>query len=145
MGGEVYGAELAADWTPLKWWRLRAAYTFLEMQLHTSSGSSESSQVTPEGQSPHHQVSLRSLIDLPWHFELDAWLRCVDELPALGVGSYVTLYVRLGWKPVKSLELSIVGQNLLDSRHPEFALEVIDPTVRTEVERAIYGKITWGF
>ena len=84
-------------------------------------------------------------MELPHHFELDTWLRFVDELPTFPVDRYVTLDARLGWKPFKNLELSIVGQNLIEGYHQEFALETLDISINTEVERSIYGKITWRF
>jgi iron complex outermembrane receptor protein len=53
----------------------------------------------------------------------------------------VALDVHLGWRPTKNLELSIVGQNLLDPQHPEFGT----PATRTEVQRSVYGKVTCRF
>jgi hypothetical protein len=46
-----------------------------------------------------------------------------------------------GWAP---FEAAIVGQNLLDQRHPEFAPTTIS-TLSVEVERSFYGKLTWHF
>ena len=57
--------------------------------------------------------------------------------------SYVTLDVRLAWRPRNNLELSLVGQNLLDSHQKEFESQLF--TLGSEVERSVYGKITWGF
>ena len=76
--------------------------------------------------------------------ELDAWLKYVDSLPTQNVNSYITLDLRLGWRPTKKWELSVVGQNLLDNQHPEFKPEILD-TSPTEVQRSVYGKITWKF
>lgn len=39
MEGETYGVELTADWEPLRWWRPRAAYTYLQIQLHLDADS----------------------------------------------------------------------------------------------------------
>jgi iron complex outermembrane receptor protein len=68
----------------------------------------------------------------------------VDELPSQDMDSYITLDVRLGWKVRENVELSVVGQNLLDDRHPEYEPEFID-TIPTEVERSVYGKVMWQF
>jgi iron complex outermembrane receptor protein len=65
-------------------------------------------------------------------------------LPAPTIGSYVTLDARLAWTPCRNLELALVGQNLLDDSHPEFASEKLDAAVM-EIERGVYGKITWQF
>ena len=47
---------------------------------------------------------------------------------------------RLAWKLRKNLELAVVGQNLLDSHHPENG-----GGIPVEVERGIYGTATWHF
>ncbi len=142
--GETYGAELAVTVQPAGWWRVRAAYTYLQIQLHTERGSTDPNGEVAEGNSPHHQVSVRSSMDLPGSVQFDLTSRYVDTLPRAGIPGYVTLDARLGWRPTPRLEFSIVGQNLLDDRHPEFPPSILR-TERTEVERAVYGKITWRF
>jgi len=144
MEGKTYGVELAVDWRTFDWWRLQGAYTYLHMQLSLDGNSRDTTSESAEGESPHHQISLRSSMDLVRNLELDLWVRYVENLPSQGVGSYVTLDARLGWKPHKNLEVSIVGQNLLDSYHLEFEPEIID-IFPTELERSVYGKIKWQF
>jgi len=39
--------------------------------------------------------------------------------------------------------LSLVGQNLLENRHPEQASQLGVPA--TEIPRGFYGRITWRF
>ncbi len=141
MEGQTYGVELTADWSVLDWWRLRAAYTFLQMQLTGPSSTDEDA----EGKSPHNQFSLRSLMDLPWNLEFDAWLRWVDRLPTLDVAGYVSLDIRVGWRPTEYLELSLVGQNLVEDHRPEYATDVTLPIPCFEAERSVYGKVTWRF
>lgn len=144
MAGETYGVELAANWHALDWWRLQAAYTYLQMQLHLDADSGDTTSESAEDESPHNQISLQSSMDLPRDVEFDLWVRYVDNLPSQNVGSYVSLDTRIAWKPRKQLEVSIVGQNLLDNHHPEFQPEIVD-TSPTEAERSVYGKITWRF
>jgi iron complex outermembrane receptor protein len=143
MHGESYGVELMVDWRPWDWWRMQVTYTYLQLDLDVDRDSLDTGAVEVEGHSPHHQFSFRSSLDLPWALEFDAWLRYVDDLPNLDVGSYVTLDLRLAWRPLKQLELSIVGQNLIASRHLEFVQESFP--FPTEIERSVYGKITWRF
>jgi len=144
MKGSTYGVELAIDWRMVKWWRLTGAYTFLRMQLDLYGDSTDPASKNAEGENPHHQASIRSSMDLGENLELDVWARYMDNLPSQNVPSYVTLDVRLGWKLQKDLELSLVGQNLLDSQHPEFFSEILE-TTPTEVKHGVYGKITWRF
>jgi iron complex outermembrane receptor protein len=124
---------------------LQGGYTFLEMHLHRARGSTDvSTELMTEGSSPHHQFFIRSLLDLGWNFQFDSTLRYVDALPAPSIPSYLTLDVRLAWSPRKNLEIAIVGQNLLDDQHPEFAPTFIG-TERTEVERRVFGTFQWRF
>ncbi|HVR97059.1 MAG TPA: TonB-dependent receptor [Thermoanaerobaculia bacterium] len=143
LEGDTYGAELAADWRVSKRWRWSAAYTFLSVQLQQRSGAGELG-LEGEGQSPQHQLFLRSSLDLARGVELDFALRYVDELEGLDVDRYATFDLRLGWRPRPDLELSLVGQNLLEDGHFEAVSEVI-PAHSTAVERGVYGKVEWRF
>ncbi|MRR07707.1 MAG: TonB-dependent receptor, partial [Deltaproteobacteria bacterium] len=145
MHGETYGVEVAADWLALDWWRLQAAYSYLEMRMHLNPDSNSQFYLGfTQGTSPQHQGSLRSSMDLGRNIELDLWARYVDRLPEFDVEHYVTFDVRLAWKPTRNLEISLVGKNLADNQHPEFKSTIID-TLPTDVERSYYGKITWRF
>ncbi len=144
LSGYAYGVELAADWLLFDWWRWQAGYTFLRMELDPDTDSTDTVTEPDEDKSPRHQVSLRSSMELPRDVELDFWFRFVDELPALKINSYTTLDIRLAWSPVPDFEIALVGQNLLDDQHAEFESERND-TKSTEVERGVYGKITWRF
>ncbi len=144
MEGETYGAELTADWRISGGWRLSAAYSRLEMRLRNRFAPADPTVPSTAGQSPQQQLFLRSAVDLPGNVELDLTARYVDALPTGGVESYTGLDLRLGWKPHADLELSLVGQNLLEGEHLEFAPEII-PTRPTAVERGVYGKVTWRF
>jgi iron complex outermembrane receptor protein len=144
LEGETYGAELAADWRLSPGWRLSAAYSWLEIQLRNRLNPADPTVRNDERASPRQQASLRSAVDLPGAVELDLTARYVGPLPSLGVKSYTGLDLRLGWKPRPRLEVSLVGQNLLDGEHLEFAPEVI-PTHPTAVERSLYGRLTWRF
>jgi len=52
--------------------------------------------------------------------------------------------VRFGWKAAKGLELSLVGQTLLDNRHTENTSSVFVNPVN-EIRRSVTGKVTWTF
>jgi outer membrane receptor protein involved in Fe transport len=61
------------------------------------------------------------MMDLPAHFQFEVTTRYVDTLPDPHIPNYLTFDVRLAWQ-FKNLELSVVGQNLWDNRHPEFSV-----------------------
>lgn len=75
------------------------------------------------------------------------WMRSfryISKLPGLEVASYKTLDLRLAWKPARNVELSVVGQNLLQSHHQEFAPELIH-TMPVHIQRGVFGKVTVRF
>jgi len=141
MHGKTYGVEVAGDWQALGRWRLKSAYSYLGVNLSRSAGSGDvTTERSMEGSSPRHTVTLQSFLNLPRNFEWDVIFRYVDDLPSQLVGDYGGLDVRLGWRPNRNLEFSIVGQNLLQQRHPEFGGGTGG---LAEVKRGAYGKVTW--
>jgi len=142
--GEVFGLELASSFQPTDWWRLRVNYTTWSIQLHKKAGSNDPFLEGAEHDSPNHQVGLRSLMELPGHLELDLGFRYVDALQNRNVPNYTACDARFGWRPSRNWEFSIVGQSLLDRQHKEFAPSYIQ-TQTTEVERSVFGKITFRF
>src|SRR6266566_1292907 len=147
LKGETYGAELAGSYQTTSWWRWQAGYTYLQEHIRLKSGSMDFNQGRGEGSDPQNQFSIRSSMDLPGRLTLDAALRYVDVLHNIANGvrgtvpSYVELDARLSWTPIENLELSVVGQNLLHSEHPEFGF----PTSRHEIQRGGFVKVTWRF
>ena len=142
--GETYGGEIAARWEVVSWWSLRPSYTLLQVQLNPVAGSPDVAPTQQEGGSPQQQFAFRSQMDLPRHFELDVSVRYVDQLQSVDIPSYTAVDARLGWKPIKNLEFSIVGQNLVETHHAEFRT-LNAPARVQEVERSVYGKVTWWF
>lgn len=142
--GETYGSELSVTWQPLDAWRLRASYTLLEMKLHTRGPARSLSEDLEEGGSPHHQFSIGSDVDFGRNVEFGLGIRYVDRVPYWDIDDYTELEARLAWKPTTNCELAIIGSNLLHSRHREFAPLII--SIRdVEIERSVFGKITWRF
>ena len=139
--GKTSGFEIAPDWTPMSWWRLRGSYSYLYMDLKKHSGSLDTTTASStEGASPHHQIVIQSSVDLPKKLEFDQTFRYVSALPAERVGSYATGDLRFSWRAIRSMEFSVVGQNLFQPHHPESAG---DPGPLVGVERSVYAKITW--
>ncbi len=143
------GLELAVDWHLLEWWRLQANYSYIEIEQETASDSADQmSGPVVEGSSPKHQLSLRSAMDFSNEWSLDLWAYYVDELVASSfsstpIPSYTSLNTRLAWRPWEDMELSLVGQNLLQDHHAEFIGESF--VTQTEVERSVYGMIRFDF
>ncbi len=144
MKGEIWGAEFAANWDVSECWRLKTAYTYVQSDMHLKADASLCIAPLTKGGSPAHQFSLRSLMDLPWNLECDLWFRYVDDILDGDVEAYTTLDARLNWNLLKNIEISVVGQNLLEAQHPEFT-EMFLFISPAHMERSVYGKITWRF
>jgi iron complex outermembrane receptor protein len=142
LRAKTYGVEFSATWQPLEWWRLRGGYTYFRKEIRLGD-SSDVNRGRGEGNDPHHQFLVQSMVNLPANLELDSVLRYVDNLNQRGplVPSYISLDLRLGWQPTPNWEFAVVGQNLLDKRHAEFGA----PATRQEIPRSVYGKVTWKF
>ena len=140
------GFELAVDWRPMQDWRLQLAYTNLYQNT-----TWEGTQVfNPHGNL--NQVSLFSSWNLSHDFELDIWWRYVNQnglvetLSPSGnvkIDPYSSLNLRLGWRPHRDLELSLVGANLFNAAHLETVQEAY--TFPVEVEPSVYGQLKWNF
>jgi iron complex outermembrane recepter protein len=155
LEGETYGFELASTWQATDWWRIRANYTFWKLNLHLKPGSTDPLNEQAESDSPEHQVGIRSLMDLPHNIEFDTGLRYVDSLDLrrrfvatpgedLRIPGYIVGDVRIGWQPDNHWEVSLVGQNLFNKEHQEFAPSFLG-TQETRVETSVYGKVTFRY
>ncbi len=138
---QAFGFELAADWRIRDDWRLQGQYSYLDVNTELPQDSSSNSNSA--GNSPRHQIGLRSSLTLRHDLDLDITVRYVDKLPLLKVAAYTALDARLAWRPHKDVELSLVGQNLFDNQHAEFGDQ--PNTVRTETERSLYVKLRRDF
>jgi iron complex outermembrane recepter protein len=143
LQGKTYGIEVATVWQMLDWWRWDVNYSWLRTELDNSVGDPRT------GISPEQRVSVRGALS-PWDdIDLDFWFRYVGSNFAVvtsgdtRIKPYVTLDLRMAWRPIKNLELSLVGQNLLAQKHLEYIQEF--NTSPTAIDRGMYGKISVGF
>jgi iron complex outermembrane receptor protein len=136
---KMWGFEVGADVNIRPWWLVRASYSFIDVSTNSNTLSRNLIEAVP-----HNLFSVQTRFDLPRNLELDTTLRYVDSIDTLSIGNYLELDTRLAWRPSKDLEFSIGARNLLDSEHEEYA-DIITLAVPTQVQRGVYGKITWRF
>jgi len=122
-------------------WRLSMGFNRLSTRFRFAPGASGFGSPNAGVNDPKYQVLLRSSLNLPRDVEFDVGLRAVGSLPNPAVPAYVALDARLAWSPRPGLELSIVGFDLLDGRHPEFG----SAATRSEIERSVSARISWAF
>jgi iron complex outermembrane receptor protein len=137
LAGTTSGAEIAPEWRPTTWWRVRGSYSFLSMHIKKTPGSLDvGTGPVIQGSSPQHQVLVQSSWDIPHSVSLDLFYRYASALPGQKVVAYHTADTRLAWQH-KQVTLSFVGRNLLQPHHYEFGA---DPGL-VGIKREFYGKI----
>jgi iron complex outermembrane receptor protein len=135
------GVELAPEWRPKPWWRLRGSYSFLDMHVKKATNSKDiGSALTVQGSSPVNQVLIQNGFDLPKSVSADMEVRYVSALPGIKVSSYWTGDATLQWAVSRHIQLRAVGQNLFQPHHVEFAY---DPGSPVGIRRGFYGQITF--
>ncbi len=143
----LYGAELAVAWQTNSWLRWDLAYSYLAEDKN----SFDNFTANNAEKSPDHMMSLVAGLQPLAQVNVSAGLRYVDECVARGIMSledrsiphYTTLDARIGWYFRPNMELSLVGQNLLEDNHREYVAESF--TLPTEVPRSLYMKLQWEF
>ena len=136
------GVEIAPEWRPADFWRLRGSYSYLHMDVYRAPHSLDiGTAPIIQGSSPQNQVSVQSALDLSKKLQLDLTYRYVRALPGLAVAAYSTGDARLGWRFSPQVELSLVGQNLFQPWHLEYGESEPGPAVG--IRRSVYARLTW--
>jgi iron complex outermembrane receptor protein len=148
LEGHTYGAELSNNYQVLDNWSLHLGYNLLQEHLTVKPGQYDLDDAQNETADPQQQVFVRSSAKLFSVIECDTALRWVDSLhtnngPTPGtVPSYFGLDQRLAWRSARGIELSLVGQNLLQPRHVEYGYP---SALREQIDRSLYAKLAWRF
>jgi iron complex outermembrane receptor protein len=133
--------EIAPEWSPKSFWRLRGSYSYLHMNLGRSPNSGDiGTGPIIEGSSPGHEATIQSSLDLSKAWQLDLTYRYVSALPGQMVSAYSTGDARLGWRLNRHVDFSIVGRNLFQPWHVEYGG---DPGPLIGIKRSVYAKLTW--
>jgi outer membrane receptor protein involved in Fe transport len=134
------GIEISANYLITPWWRLKANYTFQEVEYKRIN------QDVPG--TPKHKINLWSRFTFNNGFTCDLIAHYVDDTKWTGltgevdIDDYVRFDIRLAQKLFNDkLEIAFVGQNLTDQFHPETS----DVTGTYEIEQLLYGKMTFYF
>lgn len=145
---QSFGAELSLNWQTTEWWRNYLSYSFLNMDVQPYAGHTLTfyDPVGLEHSTPQHQVSLRTNFNVTHDVDFDVWWRYTDKIVSnqRPINSYFNADARVAWRPVKGLELSLVGQNLIQTQHLEYQGDILQPQA-TYVSRGVYAKFNWQF
>ncbi|MCW8930385.1 MAG: TonB-dependent receptor [Gammaproteobacteria bacterium] len=143
QSGYTSGFEIASHWqsSPQLNWDL--SYNYMDQTINSQNVDNLQSN------SPHQNLSLRSNFELNDAIEINLWLKYTDSFESritsneMKIDDYTTLDIRLAWQVTKNMNLSLVGQNLLESEHIEY---IESGSVKpTEIERGAYLKLLWKY
>jgi len=144
---ETHGVEVASTWEVAKNVKISGGYTLYYEKIHAVG-----TILGPvRGTAPTQQFNARSYVDLTHDVQWDTMLYYVDHLPTVSDGfggmvtvpAYTRLDMRLGWSPMRGLDMSLIGQNLLQSQHQEFSPFVYQTP--EEIGRTVLAKATLRF
>jgi len=145
--GETQGIEAAATWEVTKHIKISGGYSLFEETLDVIGAGT----TTANGTAPKQQFNIRSYVDLPHSLQWDTMVYYVDSLPTVGDGfgntvsipAYTRLDMRLGWTPMQGVDVSLIGQNLLQAQHQEFTPFLYQNP--EEIGRSALAKVTLRF
>ena len=136
------GVEITARWMPVSWWRLDGGYSTFHMTPHVSAASGDKAAATFDGNAPRAQWQAHSSLSIVPHAQLDTTLFHVGALANLGIAAYTRADAQLDVPLTRQLSLSVVGQNLFDPAHAEYAGQgaIVTPTL---IPRSARVQIQW--
>lgn len=139
-----WGGELSVEWHPRSWWKVQTAYSYLRVKGEHSGDLLGDFQIRAfENSAPRHQFSLQNNFSMAHNLNLDVRLRYNSETAHYLLNSqemtrlapYTGLDVRLAWQPMRNMELSVQGRNLLKARHTEF-INIFPVTRAYDIQRS---------
>jgi iron complex outermembrane receptor protein len=139
-----WGGELSVEWHPRAWWKVQTAYSYLRVKGEHSGDLLGDFQIRAfENSAPRHQFSLQNNFSVAHNLNLDVRLRYNSETAHYLLNSqemtrlapYTGLDVRLAWQPMRNMELSVQGRNLLKARHTEF-INIFPVTRAYDIQRS---------
>ena len=138
--GVVRGLEIGPTATLARNVQVRGSYSYLSPALHRKPGIPDTSfSALTETGSPHHQVVAQGIVSAG-NVEVSPVYRYVSRRTATNIPAYHELDVPVSWRLSPRVMLMLVGQNLLNAHHPEWAR---DPGPTVEIKRSAYVRITW--
>lgn len=138
LEGDSHGLELTAEYRPNARWSVWAGYSYRDLDFDVKPGSLDASGGVVEARDWRHQALLRGSFDWRDEWRFSAELRRNGRVDSHRLPAYTELDMRAAWRIAPTIELELVGRNLLDSAHAEFG-----PPGRLLIERAAYALFTW--
>ena len=133
------GFEVAARYDISSSWRLAGSYSYLDLK-HEDKSKIVSSLV---GKNPKNMFNIRSTYLFQNRVEMNNSLYTVSKLHSINIPSYYRFDTKLSYPLTDSINISLVGQNLLDARHKEFSPFLYQ--TQAEIGRSVYAGMSYKF
>ncbi|HYI26805.1 MAG TPA: TonB-dependent receptor, partial [Bradyrhizobium sp.] len=137
------GVEVNARWNPLPRWEIETSYSRLHLTADPDSTSLDARAATADWDSPKHQWQARTAIALREGIQVGALVWRIGKLHQLAVPAYTRMDANAEFKLNSRLSAAVVGQNLLNGTHLEFASQAIFLTSR--IPRSARLDLRWEF
>jgi iron complex outermembrane recepter protein len=134
---KTYGFEVNGTAEVTDQLQVSAGYSFLKMDVGATS-----TFVATSGKNPTQQITLRTDYSFAPDWEWNNTLYWMDQLhpsATTEIPSYLRYDTRLAWQATDGVEVSLVGQNLLDDYHQEFGGFIYNQPV--EIGRSVYARV----
>lgn len=118
MVGEAYGAELSSIWQVTQNLRLSGSYSWYKLTVHHSNQDADMGGTDIETETPEHQASLKSYLDLPYDLQWDTSLYYFSNMYM--TPKHLRCDMRVAWQPTEAMEISFKVENLFDDEHKEY-------------------------
>ena len=113
MEGDIKGVEASVTLQAATNWLVRLNYTHAELDITSKPGNLDTERgPNIAGSTPNDMLKLISLWDINDRWQLNTYLRYVDELPARDASSYWVADLSLVWRVLPQTRLQLVGRHL---------------------------------
>ena len=137
------GVEFNARWTPLPRWEMETSYSGLRLTVAPDPASLDALAATVDGDAPQHQWHARTSIALRPGVGVGASIWHVGRLHRLAVAAYTCVDAHAALRLHRRMNAVLVGQNLSNGNHVEFASQAIYLTSR--LPRSARLDLRWEF
>ncbi len=139
INGDVFGGEFLLTWDAADWFKMRAWYSYGYENFVEKNEYAFYAKMIPE-----HQAFLQTLFVLPYDVKLDLSGRYIGKIVGLNIPEYAEMDARLSYVPLKDIEISLIGKNLLHDGHREVENNLVYGTGK-ELERTIFVQLRADF
>jgi iron complex outermembrane recepter protein len=133
--GRVHGIEAWGSWRPSPAWKITGGFVAQELERKVRPGGVDLGGLPSLGNDAERWAQLRWSWNPTVDIDVDAGARYVGALQAI-VPSYTVFDVRVAWRPIPRLELSLSAQNAGDREYFEWGNRVLN-------DRSLFLNVSW--